>query len=161
MHFPDQIQKLGTVLEQRQMFLSTAESCTGGLIGHLLTNQPGSSAWYAGGVVVYSNALKMKLLQVEDRVIREYGAVSRECVTAMAAGISEVAGTDAALAVSGIAGPGGGTPDKPQGTVFMAWKLPHKIWAEKKFFQGDRLKVKFQTAVNAIEVLLGHLTAGH
>lgn len=159
MYYPDQIKKLGQALEEQEMLLGTAESCTGGFIGHLLTNQPGSSGWYAGGVVVYSNALKMNLLKVQEKIIQEKGAVSRECVMAMAAGVSELTGADAALAVSGIAGPGGGTPDKPVGTVFIAWKLPDKIWAAKKIFAGNRLEIKFQTAVSAINILFHELNA--
>ncbi len=149
-----QVHELAGLLLQRNFSLSTAESCTGGLIGHLLTNEAGSSGWYAGGVVAYSNSLKKKVLNVSDELLINHGAVSSECVLSMVKGLTDLTGAETGIAVSGIAGPGGGTPDKPVGTVFIAWSVQNKSWWEKHLFQGNRLEIKSQTAKRAIEVLL-------
>jgi len=154
---PSQVSVLGELLVQRNLFLSTAESCTGGLISHLLTNQPGSSEWYLGGVLAYSNLLKTKVLGVDKDLLSKHGAVSGECVLSMVRGISGLTGSQVCISVSGIAGPGGGTAEKPVGTVYIAWGFAGDLWWEKKVFQGERLEVKFQTAQRAIEVLLEYL----
>ncbi len=106
------------------LVLVTAESCTGGLIGRYLTDVPGSSRWYWGGVVSYANAAKERMLGVPAAVLERYGAVSAETVVAMARGALAVSGAGLALAVSGIAGPDGGTPEKPVGTVWLATARP-------------------------------------
>ncbi len=151
---------LAGLLSQQQLWLATAESCTGGLIGHLLTNEPGSSKWYLGGVVAYSNALKAGLLKVDQYMLSESGAVSSECVLSMARGVSVLTGADVSLAVSGIAGPAGGSPEKPVGTVFLSWHVSGQYWWEKQLFQGDREEIKMRSAERALVVLSDYLDQG-
>ena len=151
------ISLLASVLKQNSIMLATAESCTGGLIGHLITNEPGSSDWYMGGVVAYSNELKISVLNVDRELLDAYGAVSPECAEAMARGVAGLCGAGAALAVSGIAGPGGGTPDKPVGTVCFGWFVLGRTWQEKKVFQGNREEVKMQSAEHAVQGLVDYL----
>ena len=112
--------KIGAILRQNGQTLSIAESCTGGLVGMLLTSEPGSSEWFAGGVIAYADRVKTDLLGVPSDMIQEFGAVSNEVAAAMANGIRCLTGTDYSLAVSGIAGPTGQTREKPVGTVCMA-----------------------------------------
>ncbi|MFP4084056.1 MAG: CinA family protein [Desulfonatronovibrio sp.] len=149
---------LADLLLKRDFFIGTAESCTGGLIGHLMTNEAGSSGWYAGGVVTYSNAMKKNILGVSEGLLVNHGAVSSECVLGMVKGLTALTHTEAGIAVSGIAGPGGGTPDKPVGTVFIAWRVLNKSWWEKFCFQGNRLEIKSQTAAQAVEGLIKYLS---
>ena len=148
---------LADVLKKKSIMLATAESCTGGLIGHLITNEPGSSDWYLGGVVAYSNALKTGLLNVDQGILDVHGAVSTECAEAMALGVARLCGAGAAMAVSGIAGPGGGTPDKPVGTVCFGWFVLGRTWWEKMLFQGSRDEVKMQSAAHAVHALVDYL----
>ncbi len=148
---------LAGVLKKKSIMLATAESCTGGLIGHLITNEPGSSDWYLGGVVAYSNELKTSLLNVDQEILDVYGAVSPECAVAMALGAAGLCGAGAALSVSGIAGPGGGTADKPVGTVCFGWFVLGRTWGEKKVFQGKREEVKMQSAEHAVQGLMYYL----
>ena len=148
------VRNLADALCARQSMLATAESCTGGLVAHELTNMPGSSRWYGGGVVAYSNLVKQTLLKVPEEVILAHGAVSAETVLAMAAGARKLLQTEAALAVSGIAGPDGGTPDKPVGTVWMAWSVNDAAHALCYRFSGSRREIKRQSALAALEGLL-------
>jgi nicotinamide-nucleotide amidase len=150
----DTIRTLGTQLSQRKALLATAESCTGGLIAHEATNVPGSSCWFAGGVVAYANHVKQQVLGVPETVLTTHGAVSRETVMAMAQGARRLLGVQAALAVSGIAGPDGGTPEKPVGTVWMAWALGDATHSALWRFSGTRLEIKLQTARAALEGML-------
>jgi nicotinamide-nucleotide amidase len=126
-------------------------------VSHLLTELPGSSAWFVGGAVAYSNDLKAGLLHVPVEVLSSLGAVSRETVTAMAEGARRTFGVECALAVSGIAGPTGGTPDKPVGTVWMAWSLPSGTSSHLFHLAGSRSEIKAQSAGKAIEGLLDRL----
>ena len=112
--------KIGAILQQNGQTLSVAESCTGGLVGMLLTSEPGSSKWFAGGVIAYADRIKTDLLGVPSEMIQKFGAVSNEVVAAMAGSIRNLTGTDYSLSISGIAGPTGGTREKPVGTVCMA-----------------------------------------
>lgn len=114
------VRNIGAILRQNGQTLSVAESCTGGLVGMLLTSEPGSSKWFAGGVIAYADRIKTDLLGVPSEMIQEFGAVSNEVVTAMAGGIRSLTGTDYSVSISGIAGPTGQTRDKPVGTVCMA-----------------------------------------
>jgi len=138
----------------RGWVLATAESCTGGLIASTLTNIDGSSAWFHGGVVAYSNELKCGLLGVDPATIAEHGAVSEATVLEMARGALRLPGMPAergaAIAVSGIAGPTGGTREKPVGTVWIAWAWPGGERAEKFLFRGSRASVKMQSVNGAL-----------
>jgi nicotinamide-nucleotide amidase len=153
----EQIQELAVLLLRRNFFLSTAESCTGGLIGHLLTNEPGSSSWYIGGVVAYADSMKINILGVERDLIDRHGAVSSQCVSRMSRGVSSLTGSQVSMAVSGIAGPGGGTMEKPVGTVYISWSVLGDIWWEKNIFSGTRQEIKTFTARKAINGLLDYL----
>lgn len=151
----DIIRALGTELCKQSALLAAAESCTGGLIAHEATNVPGSSGWFAGGVVAYANHVKQRVLGVPEAVLTTHGAVSRETVLAMAQGARRLLGVQAALAVSGIAGPDGGTPEKPVGTVWMAWAWGDTTDSALWRFSGTRLEVKQRTARAALEGMLG------
>ena len=130
-----------------------AESCTGGRIAARLTSEPGSSTIFRGSLVTYSNALKAGWLGVEKEVLEKFGAVSEPCVEQMLAGAKEIASADYALAVSGIAGPGGGTPSKPVGTVFIGAKSDTHTIVERLFFEGDRNYIQEQSMLYAYKLL--------
>jgi nicotinamide-nucleotide amidase len=123
-------------------YLVTAESCTGGLIAATCTELPGSSQWFERGFVTYSNAAKMELLDVDGALIGKYGAVSEPVVRAMAAGALRHANAQVAIAVTGVAGPTGGSIDKPVGTVWFGFALPSGITTERLHFEGDRTSVR-------------------
>jgi PncC family amidohydrolase len=146
--------KLGRALHVRGWHLATAESCTGGWITKALTDVAGSSQWLEGGVVAYSNAAKTELLDVPSELLAVYGAVSEEAVRAMAEGARKRFGVDLAVAVSGIAGPGGGTQDKPVGTVHFAWSAPNRVLAARRIFAGSRESVRRQSVALALERLV-------
>ncbi len=141
-------------LREQGWTLAVAESCTGGMLAHTLTNLDGSSAWFHGGVVAYSNELKCGLLGVAPEVIAEHGAVSEATVLAMARGALLLpglpSGKSASIAISGIAGPTGGTREKPVGTVWMAWAWPGGVRAEHFLFRGARASVKAQSVAGAL-----------
>jgi nicotinamide-nucleotide amidase len=144
------VEALAENLKAKGWWLATAESCTGGLISSELTNAPGSSTWFTGGLVAYSNKIKQEMLDVPGEVLTANGAVSRETVLAMARGAARRFSTQCALAVSGIAGPDGGTPEKPVGTVWIAWCVNGQATAELFQFGGGRLDVKRQSAMEAV-----------
>ena len=131
---------LGQILTDKQLQFGTAESCTGGYVAHLITTVPGSSAYFPGAVVAYSYNMKTKLLGVNPLTLEHFGAVSQETVLEMAAGARTTLGVDIAVAISGIAGPGGSTPDKPIGTVWMAVDDGHRTLAVKHLYGRDREK---------------------
>lgn len=141
-------------LQEQGWILAVAESCTGGMLAHTLTNLDGSSAWFHGGIVAYSNELKCGLLDVPPGVIAEHGAVSQATVLAMAQGALRLPGLPpgkaASVAISGIAGPTGGTREKPVGTVWMAWAWPGGTRAEHFLFRGSRASVKAQSVAGAL-----------
>lgn len=149
-------QEAARLLVSLKMTIAVAESCTGGLICHRLTNISGSSDYLERGVVTYSNQSKIDLLRVPEEIIKEQGAVSEACVRAMAIGVKRLAGTDLGLAVSGIAGPTGGTQEKPVGTVHMAlaWNEDVKCW--KYLFEGSREEIKEKASEQAIINIRGH-----
>ncbi|MFO7817347.1 MAG: CinA family protein [Thermodesulfobacteriota bacterium] len=149
----DLIADISAALNKAGYHLSIAESCTGGLLGNFLTDMPGSSKWFAGGAIVYSNHLKTSLLNVDENTLWEKGAVSRECVLEMVEGVATLCATDVGIAVSGIAGPGGGSEDKPVGTVFIAWKLNSDKWAKRFLFSGNRKDIKHTSVLHALAVL--------
>ena len=144
---------LGDFLRQRDCRMATAESCTGGLAASTLTDVAGSSEWFEGGVVAYDNRIKMRLLAVPEDVLARHGAVSRECVEAMVRGVCELMRVPVGLSISGIAGPGGGTPAKPVGTVWMAAGLSARIVARRHLFPGNRGDVRFAAALAALEAV--------
>jgi nicotinamide-nucleotide amidase len=144
---------VGRLLRGRGFTVALAESCTGGLVGHRLTQVAGSSVYFERGFVVYSNEAKQALLGVPESVLREHGAVSAPSVDAMARGARERAGTDIGVAVTGIAGPDGGTPTKPVGTVFIALADRQGTVVERYRFDRDREGNKALSAVRALDLL--------
>ena len=145
---------LGRALEKRHWRLAVAESCTGGWIGKTVTDVAGSSQWFDGGIVAYSNAAKIGLLGVSGDVLAAHGAVTEETVCAMAEGARSRFAADLAVAVSGVAGPGGGTADKPVGTVHFAWAEPGGVTAARRIFAGSRESVRRLTVALALERLI-------
>jgi nicotinamide-nucleotide amidase len=146
--------ELGKRLSALKAHVVTAESCTGGGIAEAITRVAGSSAWFEAGFVTYSNAQKTAQLQVPDHLFMDVGAVSQAVVEAMVRGAQARSGARFAVAVSGIAGPGGGSPEKPVGTVWLAWGNGSNIHSEKHLFPGDRAAVRAQTVAAALEGLL-------
>lgn len=145
---------LGTQLLQRQYTLATAESCTGGNIAHEITAVAGSSRYFTGTVVAYSNDIKQHILHVPAEVLQQHGAVSQATVELMAQGAQQLMGTTCAIATSGIAGPGGGTPDKPVGTVWIAVRCGDKTVSECCQFGGSRLYVIERATQRALLMLI-------
>jgi nicotinamide-nucleotide amidase len=144
---------LGDLLVERNLRIGVAESCTGGLITSRLTDVPGSSRYVDRGLVVYGNAAKTELLGVSPALIEEHGAVSEEVAVAMTEGIRARARTDVGVGVTGIAGPGGGTSEKPVGTVAVAAAIPALMRSRVFRFVGDREQVKFQASQAALDMV--------
>jgi nicotinamide-nucleotide amidase len=142
---------VGHMLAEKKLTISVAESCTGGMIGHRLTNVPGISAHFQGGIVVYSNQSKAELLSVRKETLEKYGAVSDETVREMACGVRKYLKTDLGLAVTGIAGPDGGTKEKPVGTVHIGLATKDDIYSGKYRFWGNRKQVKSNTSMMALD----------
>ena len=154
MDIPEHIlERVCAGLVARNGMLATAESCTGGLVGHWVTSLPGSSRWYTGGVIAYANAVKRDVLGVSEQVLSEHGAVSQAVVEAMAKGVAGLLATEYSLAISGIAGPEGGTLHKPVGTVWLAWCCGGALQSQRYVFQGDRHEVKYLAARQGLENL--------
>lgn len=149
--------EIAELLLKRGETVATAESCTGGLISAGFTALPGSSDWFKGGIVSYANEAKMALLSVSERTLEEQGAVSPECALEMVAGACEAVNTHWAVAVTGIAGPGGGTSAKPVGLVYIAVKGPGCHLVTKNIFPGDRDAVRASTVETAMGMLLNQL----
>ena len=137
--------------------MATAESCTGGLIAAACTDLAGSSDWFERGFVTYSNAAKHELLGVDAALTATHGAVSEPVARAMADGARRHAPVQCALAVTGVAGPGGGSTTKPVGTVWFGWALPDRVWTGGRRFDGDRASVRAQTRDHALAGLLAAL----
>jgi nicotinamide-nucleotide amidase len=151
---------VGTLLGARGETLACAESCTGGFLGHRLTNIPGSSAYFLESAVVYSNGAKTRRLGVPAALIAKNGAVSAPVARAMAAGIRKTAGSDYGLAITGIAGPAGGTARKPVGLVYVALARRRGTIVERNIFWGGRERIKFQAAQKALDILRKDLIKG-
>jgi len=149
--------KVGAVLLKHGLRVTTAESCTGGWIAKTLTDIGGSSAWFERGFVVYSNQAKQELLGVAETTLITHGAVSVEVVAEMAVGALQRSVSDWALAVSGVAGPDGGSEEKPVGTVCLAWAAPGIVETHRCKFAGDREAVRRQTVIMALHGLLQRL----
>jgi nicotinamide-nucleotide amidase len=150
-------QALAAILIDRSWMLATAESCTGGLIASACTDLAGSSAWFERGFVTYSNAAKTELLGVPAELIAQHGAVSEPVVRAMAAGAVAHSRAQAAVAVTGVAGPSGGSPDKPVGTVWLGWSVGGKVTTERCQFDGDRAAIRQATVNHALAQLVSLL----
>lgn len=149
--------QVGRFLQQRGLKLVLAESCTGGLLGSRITDVPGSSEYYLGGVIAYAYEAKVNLLNVSWDTLNREGAVSRETVLEMARGIRKLMKADLAVSVSGIAGPGGGTPEKPVGTTWIGLVAEDGEWAEIFRFSGDRKRNKALAADAALKMLRDYL----
>ena len=148
---------LGELLRSRGLKIATAESCTGGLLADRITDIPGSSDYFIGGVVAYAYEAKVALLHVSWDTLRLHGAVSREIVVEMARGVRTVLGANIGISVSGIAGPGGGLPDKPVGTTWIGLSATDGDLARKFVWDGDRLQNKADSAEAALQFLLDYL----
>jgi nicotinamide-nucleotide amidase len=144
-------QAVGQLLKAKNAVLSTAESCTGGWVSQVITMIPGSSAWFDTGFVTYSNEAKKRLLNVQDATLSEFGAVSEAVVLEMIEGALANSLANTAVAISGVAGPDGGTEAKPVGTVWIAWGYQHFRSARCFLFEGDRESVRLQSVEAALE----------
>ena len=148
---------VGQLLREKGLNLATAESCTGGMLADRITNVPGSSEYFRGGVVAYAYEAKVALLKVSWDTLRAYGAVSQETVIEMARGARMALGADIAVSVSGISGPGGGMPDKPVGTTWIGLSTSEGDWARKFVWDGDRSQNKALSAEAALQLIADYL----
>jgi len=149
--------RIGEILRERGMKLATAESCTGGLISDRITDVPGSSDYFLGGVVSYAYEAKVGVLGVSWDTLQAYGAVSRETVLEMARGARRLLQSDLAVSVSGIAGPAGGLPEKPVGTTWIGLVAPDGEWARKHVWESDRRGNKILSVDAALKLVLEYL----
>jgi len=152
--------QIGTLMRDRGIKIVTAESCTGGLIASRITDIPGSSDYFLGGIVAYAYEAKVSLLNVSWETLKKFGAVSRETVLEMARGARKALTADLAISVSGIAGPGGGLPDKPVGTTWFGLVSSRGEWAYLRQFNGDRLQNKKFASDAALIILSDYLRNG-
>ncbi len=151
----DLAEQLGECMKAKGMKLASAESCTGGWLAKIITDIPGSSAWFTGSVVSYSNTAKQSLLGVAENTLNEFGAVSGETVLEMSDGLFSHTDADVAVSISGIAGPDGGSEDKPVGLVWLSWgKRDKSVFANPFNFEGDREDVRKQSIKQALNCLL-------
>lgn len=153
--------KLFEFLKQNNLTISTAESCTGGMIASAITDVSGSSVFFGTGVVTYSNDAKMKLIGVKKETLEEYGAVSEQTASEMAEGVLKLGEADVSVAVTGIAGPTGGTPEKPVGLVYIGVSGRYGTFAYKNNFDGNRDDVRKQTVERAFELVYDYLNKFH
>ena len=152
--FSDTIEvELGKILAGKKLTISCAESCTGGLVAKTITDVPGSSGYFTGGCVSYSNQAKVSILGVKPKTLEAHGAVSKQTAIEMAEGCARVFGTDCAISTTGIAGPGGGTPDKPVGLVWMGFVWPGGSKTIKRVFGGSRDDVRTRTLMTVLSEL--------
>lgn len=149
--------QIGQILRKKELKLATAESCTGGLVADRITNIAGSSEYFQGGIVAYSYGAKASLLNVSWDTLQAHGAVSKDVVIEMARGARAALGTDIAVSVSGIAGPGGGLPDKPVGSTWIGLSTPEGDWARKFIWDGDRVQNKAYSAEAALQFIVDYL----
>ena len=151
------VDNLADLLIERRWRMATVESCTGGWIGKCCTDLAGSSAWFNGGLVTYSNAAQVRLSGVSEALIRQHGAVSKEVAAAMADGGAQALGAEVSVAVTGVAGPSGGSPDKPVGLVWFGWHIPGRTECESRLFTGNRDSIRQQTVAHALRSLIHRL----
>lgn len=149
---------VGRLLLAAQKTVGVAESCTGGLLGHRLTNVPGSSAYFMGGILAYAYGVKERVLGVSHESLMRYGAVSPQVAQEMAQRVRALLGVDIGLSVTGIAGPSGGTPDKPVGLTYVHLSAADIEWGEQHLWQGTRLENKVQSAEAALDLLCRYLS---
>ena len=145
------VSRLGEILVRRKLFMCTAESCTGGGIAHAITEIAGSSAWFDRAYVTYSNQAKISMLGVAAETLERFGAVSEQVATEMVAGALRASGVDIAVSVTGVAGPGGGTKDKPVGMVCFGWSNGQRLYTSTQHFSGDRAAVRAASVRFALE----------
>ncbi|MBI5234193.1 MAG: CinA family protein [Deltaproteobacteria bacterium] len=147
----------GALLRKKGLSLALAESCTAGLLGYMITTVPGSSDYFSGGVIAYNDSAKMKLLDVSQRTLKAYGAVSMECAVEMATGIRKKIGSHIGISITGTAGPDKGGPSKPLGTVYIALSDPEKTVVKRFLFQGTRDLIRKSSAIEALKMLKTYL----
>lgn len=145
-------EQLVGILAEKDYTIATAESCTGGLVAGRIVNVPGASWVFQEGYITYSNEAKSKLLGVPDALIRDHGAVSKETATEMALGVACAARAQVGIATTGVAGPDGGTKEKPVGTVFIACCVNHKVTVQECHFSGDRIQVREQAVEQVLQL---------
>jgi PncC family amidohydrolase len=150
-------EQIGAILRKNRKTISIAESCTGGFISHRITNVPGSSNYYDCSVIAYSNKSKIDILHVSPETLKKFGAVSRQTAIEMAQGIKQISGSDLGLAVTGIAGPEGGTPEKPVGLVYICLASDESVVCEEFRFKGKREEIKSQASEAALEMIKKHI----
>lgn len=151
------VKSLAQALLTHGQTIVTAESCTGGLVGATLTGQPGSSAWFLGGIIAYANSLKTNLLGIPPELLEAHGAVSPDTARAMADGARSRTGADVAVALTGIAGPDGGTPAKPVGLVYIAVASPTGICVRDYHFTGSREEIRVAATQSALALVLEYM----
>jgi PncC family amidohydrolase len=156
----DLAQRIGDRLRNRQLTLAVAESCTGGLLGDMITDVPGSSDYFLGGVLAYSNQVKQSLLGVRAETLETHGAVSPQCAAEMAQGARRLLGCDVVLSVTGIAGPSGATADKPLGLTYIHLSAPGCEQGMRAVWPGDRRANKMDSALAALHLLQDYLEDG-
>ncbi|MCS7280477.1 MAG: CinA family protein [Desulfobacterota bacterium] len=150
-------ERIGKILTEKGLKIAISESCTGGLVGHLITNVSGSSNYFEASLVTYSNESKWKFLNVDKEVLDEKGAVSEEVAVLMAKGVRKATGVDIGLSVTGIAGPTGGTKDKPVGLVYIGLSVKEGDLVRKFLFSGERMEIKEKAAYETLNLLLDYL----
>ncbi|EGN75700.1 competence/damage-inducible protein CinA-like protein [Idiomarina sp. A28L] len=156
--FDNEIMKaLSESLQKRGWMLATAESCTGGGIAAACTDLSGSSGWFEGGIVSYSNAMKSNLLGVSDNLLSNFGAVSPECAAAMAKGVCKLLGVAVGVSTTGIAGPSGGSAEKPVGMVCFGFSVAENTWTDIQYFNGDRDQIRQQTVAYALKTITDYI----
>jgi nicotinamide-nucleotide amidase len=148
--------ELGTRLQQNDWHIVTAESCTGGWLSQAITAIAGSSAWFERGFITYSNAAKQDMLNVRPQTLAKYGAVSEQTVLEMVNGALTHSQAQVGVAISGIAGPSGGTPDKPVGTVWIAYAFPNNVYALPNYFRGNRYSIREQAVIMALQRMVNY-----
>jgi len=154
-------EQVSDLLSKRGLSIAFAESCTGGLVSHRITNVPGSSKYYLGSVVSYSNEVKNRLLLVRQETLENFGAVSHQCATEMAKGVRNLIGSDIGVAITGILGPGGSTIEKPVGLVYISLSSKDSVDYKKFKFNKSRIENKNSTADAALNMLLAYLKTSH
>lgn len=148
---------IGGLLRERHLKLAIAESCTGGLVGHRITNVPGASAYFLGGVIAYANEIKLAVLGVRPETLEKDGAVSAETALEMAQGVRRLTGADIGVAITGIAGPEGGSLEKPVGLTWIGIYAPDVSRAWRYLWSGERLAVKEQSAEQVLRLVIAYL----